>query len=424
MKKILIVLFFIFVSLFTSQAYAASSITYPIEELGGCKSQVECKVFCDKLENRAGACFEYAKKNNLITQEEIQTAEKFTQAASANGGPSFCKRSSGCKIATYCDDPAHLNDCLGFAQQNNLIPEKEIEQTKKVVAAVQRGNNMPGGCNSKEACSNYCTDLSHSNECLKVAQELGIVTANEVEDTKKFIALAQSGQTPGGAKSKQECLKYCQGNLEECLSFAGKAGFLNKQEIEIVKKTGGNGPGGCHSKGECETYCNDSSHKDECLKFAKENNINVSFNGPGGCSDVDSCTKYCMEHKDDATCKQYTGAYDGSSSPGGCSDEASCKEYCMKNQSDAECKKMMEQYGGFSGPGGCSDMESCKSYCMEHKDNSACQQYAGQYSGGMPKGPGGCTDVSSCSTYCKSNPKDSECAQYAGQYGQQNQQQP
>ena len=371
------------VSFLPSISFAASNnISYPISELGGCKNQAECRAFCDKLENRQGVCFEYAKKNNLITQEEIQTAEKFAKAASSNDGPKFCKQSSGCNIAKYCDDTNHLSDCLGFAEQNNLIPAKEIEQAKKVVAAMQKGVNMPGGCSSKESCTNYCTDLSHSTECLKVAQEIGILTPKEAEDTKKFVALAQSGQTPGGAKSKDECLKYCQGNLDECLSFAEKAGFLSTKEIELVKKTNGKGPGGCSSKGECEAYCGDSSNRDECFKYAKDNNINVSFNGPGGCSDEATCTQYCKEHTDNPECQKMAGQSGGFQGPGGCSDKDSCSAYCKSNPSDPECQKMMEKYGG-----------------------------------SMPKGPGGCTDVASCTSYCKSNPKDSECAKYAGQYG-------
>lgn len=98
------------------------------------------------------------------------------------------------------------------------------------------------------------------------------------------------------------------GNLEECLTFAGKTGYLTAQEIETVRKSGGS--------------------------------------GPGGCSDIDSYTNYCMSHQDDASCKQYAGQAGGFKGPGGCSDATSCTEYCKANQSDPECQKFAGQYGG------------------------------------------------------------------------------
>lgn len=408
----------------TSVLAAPQTIAFPVRELGGCKNEAACKAFCDQSQNRIGVCFDFAKKHNLLTQAEIANAEKFTKA-SQKGGPDFCQTSSGCNLDSYCEERAHLSQCLDFAENNNFISQQDLAEARRVEKAFKSNAPTPGGCEGKNDCLNYCADLSHTSECLRFAQAAGIVTAKEAEETQNFVSLMQSGQVPGGAQSKEQCLAYCRepGHLNECVDFGLKAGFLTSADAQLIQKTGGVGPGGCRSKGGCETYCNDSQNQTECSQFAQNHGLEVKFAGPGGCSDVDSCRNYCQNHQEDATCKQYAGQSGGSfKGPGGCSDEATCSTYCQKHYEESDCQKMMGQYGGFKGPGGCSDLNSCLSYCQAHPADSECQKYAapsgqqGQF-GGAYKGPGGCLDVDTCTAYCQSNSQDAECQKYASQYG-------
>ena len=97
MKKIFTVFTFLIASLFASSVFALSEkdITFPVAELGGCKNEAECRAFCDKPENKMSPCFPFAKKYNLLTQEELGRAERFTQIAVA-GGPGWCRSGEGC----------------------------------------------------------------------------------------------------------------------------------------------------------------------------------------------------------------------------------------------------------------------------------------------------------------------------------------
>jgi hypothetical protein len=92
------------------------------------------------------------------------------------------------------------------------------------------------------------------------------------EDMKRFVELAKNGETPGNCKSKGECEAYChdQTNLEECVSFGVKAGFIKPDEAEKIRQTGGRGPGDCNSAESCRAYCSDQGHQEECFKFAEE----------------------------------------------------------------------------------------------------------------------------------------------------------
>lgn len=415
---------FILVSFFllTSIAYALTEqdITFPVSELNNCKNEKECRSFCDIPKNRRGVCFDFAKKHNLVTKEEIDKAEKFTKV-SLGGGPGRCRDLEDCE--QFCDIESNLTQCLDFTEKNGLMSAEGLKEARKVAETLNTGKEFPGGCRGKNACFVYCNDPNHVQECFEFANKNGYNTPEIMEQFQSFSKFLKNGQTPGGCRSKDECESFCakEKNNDACLDFAKKSGLITKEQAEWAVKTGGGGPGGCKSKEECGTYCNNPANQNACLQFAKEQNIPIQFNGPGGCSDVDSCTKYCTEHKDDAACKQNAGQYGGSKGPGGCSDKDSCTKYCTDHQSDPECAKMAGQYGGINGPGGCKDIASCTEYCKSNYSDPECAKYAGQaggqYSGGMPKGPGGCSDIASCTSYCKANPKDSECAQYAGQYG-------
>ena len=74
----LIISFFLISAGFVSFASAASifDITYPIDELGGCASQQECKTYCDDLANK-DACLIFAEKNGFISKEKVEQAKKY-----------------------------------------------------------------------------------------------------------------------------------------------------------------------------------------------------------------------------------------------------------------------------------------------------------------------------------------------------------
>lgn len=420
MKKILFTLTVFIASFFPSQVFALSEkdITFPIAELGGCKNEAECRAFCDKPENKMSPCFPFAKKYNLVTQEELDRAKRFTQIA-VNGGPGWCRSDEGCSVEVFCNDYANLDQCLNFAEENGFATQDELEKARKVAAGMKKEDAIPppGNCRGENECEIYCSLEGNWQECTTWMNQIGIPLELSPE-AQKFVDLLNRGKGAGGCRTKTECENYCAdpGHSKECLDMAETVGFITKEEAELAKKYGGTGPGGCKSEQECSAFCQQPYNQRVCLSYANDQGIKVDFKGPGGCSDISSCTSYCTKNQSDLECKKYSSKYEGFKGPGGCEDESSCKAYCQTNPGDAECKQYSGQYGGFSGPGGCSDVGSCTAYCKEHPQDSECQKYSSQYGGGF-SGPGGCSSESSCRAYCTTNSSDEACKQMASQYG-------
>lgn len=420
MKQSLLLSFIVFF-LTIGSVFGSSEkdITFPVAELGGCKDEAECLAFCDKPENKMSPCFPFAKKHNLVTKEELDRAERFTKIAIA-GGPGWCRTNEGCSVEVFCNDFAHLDRCVTFAEENNFATHDELEKARQVAEGMKKGAKPPGNCRGENECKIYCRLEGNWQECLKWQEDIGVPFVLSPE-AQKFVDLIKSGKSAGGCKTKGECEAYCAdpAHSEECLEMAAAAGFITKDEAGLAKKYGSTGPGGCKSEGDCQAFCNQPYNQKVCLSYADEHGINVAFQGPGGCSDASSCTAYCTKNYSDPECKKYSSQYQGFKGPGGCEEESTCQAYCQANPSDAECKQYSGQYGGFSGPGGCSDVGSCSAYCKEHSQDPECQKYAGE--SGF-KGPGGCNSRESCESYCRQNYNDPDCVPYVGSYREQYQQ--
>ena len=168
-----------------------------------------------------------------------------------------CKNESSCK--TYCEDMAHIKTCIAFAEKNDLISKEDVEKGKKFIAVLDSGGG-PGGCKSETECQAYCEDSSKADECLAFAEKHGFMSEEELAMNKKMLALVKSGQTPGGCKSKVQCEVYCSNsdNIEVCLDFAEKNNVMSPEELALAKKflplmKSGETPGGCKSKNQCES---------------------------------------------------------------------------------------------------------------------------------------------------------------------------
>ncbi|MBI4036571.1 hypothetical protein HY386_01695 [Candidatus Daviesbacteria bacterium] len=381
MKKIIFIIFITFIFAPAVFALSKDDITFPVSELGGCKDEAECRAFCDKPENKMSPCFPFAKKYNLLTQEELNRAERFTQLATT-GGPGWCRSDEGCSVEVFCNDYANLDQCLDFAEENNFATPNKLEKARKVAAGMKKKDAIapPGNCRGENECEIYCSLEGNWQECTTWMNQIGIPLELSPE-AQKFVDLLKQGKGAGGCRTKTDCENYCAdpGHSKECLDMALAVGFITKDEAELAKKYGGTGPGGCKSESDCQAFCSQPYNQRVCLGFAQEHGIKVEFSGPGGCADVASCTSYCQANTSDSEC-QKQGGFKG---PGGCTDQASCTAYCTNNQSDPECQKYSSQYGGFSGPGGCKDEASCTSYCKSNPKDSACAPYVGQYGGGV-----------------------------------------
>lgn len=248
--------------------FVFAQISYPIEELGNCQNEAECKAYCDSWEN-IEECVSFAEAHNLLSPEELAEAKKVAKAlAEGMVLPGGCSSPTQCKA--YCEEPTKIEECIDFAEKAGMIPPEEAREARLVRKAMLAGIPFPGDCRTKKNCDAYCSQPDHAEECFSYACRIGIISLEGCTRGKKAVPLIAKGESPGGCKSKEECEVYCadESHLEECVSFAQKAGLMTEEELEIFRKTKGQGPGGCKSKAECDAFCNNPANQEICLEFA------------------------------------------------------------------------------------------------------------------------------------------------------------
>ena len=250
-------------------ATSKDDIVFPIAELGNCASKQQCRAYCDEPENIL-ACIGFAEKHNLMSEEEIRIAKKFS---AIKEGPGRCASHDSCEA--YCNDISHMDECIAFAEEHNIMPENELEEAKKVQAALATGATLPGGCTNKDQCEAYCEDSNHMEECIVFAETAGFIPPDELENAKKALSAIKKGIKPPSCRGEKECDVYCAEaeHFDECVTFAEAAGFMSTDEAKMVRKTGGKGPGDCKGREECEAFCEDPTHQDECFNFAQEHGL-------------------------------------------------------------------------------------------------------------------------------------------------------
>src|SRR3990167_5517959 len=130
----------------SSAAPAAATLTFPIDDLGGCKDLGACTSYCEDPVHY-NSCADYAKKNGFYADDVTAYADdEFYEDAQNELG---CNSADGC--ATHCDNPDNADACTDFANQVGLLGGTTTEG--------------PGGCQSGETCSAYCSDPANFSQC-------------------------------------------------------------------------------------------------------------------------------------------------------------------------------------------------------------------------------------------------------------------
>jgi hypothetical protein len=423
---------------------SAADIHYPVAALGGCESEAECRSYCDNVD-RAKECLAFAKEYHLISEKEFREASD--QFLALKNGPGGCNSWASCEA--YCSTIDHIDECVAFAEKVGYHSADELAEFKKFQEIAKSGKQFPGGCRDRNSCEIYCNDVTHMEECLNFAEEVGFMPKEEIAEARKILPLMQRGETPGGCTSKEQCETYCllDEHLDECIAFAEKAGLLSDEERALIRKTGGHGPGGCRSKEQCETYCAD--HSEECFRFAEEHDLisekdlEMMREGTkrfreeldGMPPEVVECLKNAVGEDNfnrlAAGEPVFDRAIEGKMKS--CFSELTSQlgaqlnilppeaAECIKNTVGEEGLQKLKSgsldggvdfhslegcftqlqasfggaggfggpatgAGGFQGPGGCTTLEECQTYCTAHSEE--CQQFAPPGGGG---GTGGVT---------------------------------
>ena len=398
---IYIVLYFLIISsiiltdkIFAQRINSAADIQYPVAELGSCENETNCRAYCDKPKNTED-CLDFAQKNNLMSDEEISRAKKFL--AASGDTPGGCRDKEECD--TYCSDINHIDECISFAEENNLIPPEELEEAKKVQSAIRRGVKPPP-CGNKQQCDIYCDEPEHMEECITFGLEAGFIQGKEAEDVQKMLAAVKRGVRPPPCKGREACDEYCSSpdNMEVCMNFAIEAGFMPEEEkadaqkmLQAIKK--GIKPPSCRGKNECDVYCNQEEHFEECFQFAEAAGFmsaedavmarKTGGKGPGGCKGKNECENFCNNPDNQETCFNFA------------KDNGMIPEEDLKRMEEGRRNQNFQPGPGVVNPG-----------------NQIMPEQAG---------PGGCKGPDECQKYCESNP---EACKNFGPAGKNNQQGP
>lgn len=415
-----------------------SDIQYPVPQLGNCKSETDCRSYCDKPENTA-VCLSFAEQNDLMSEEEIEMAEKFIAAGSK--GPGGCTGKDSCE--TYCNDISHIEECVSFAEQNGFLPPEELKEAQKVRDAIRRGVKPPA-CGSKKACDSYCEDPSYMEECVTFASEAGLMPEEEKENAKKMLQALKRGVKPPLCRGRQACDEYCQqpDNMEVCMNFALEAGFMPEEERENAQKMllaikRGIKPPNCRGREECDSYCQSDEHFEECTNFAAEAGFmdpkdaemarKTKGKGPGGCKGKEQCEAFCNNPANQETCfnfaqehglipseeieKMKEGMNRMREDLGRMPSEV---KNCLKSTLGEETINKIQSGELTPGPQLGDAMQNCFQKMPRPPEGMRGQE-------GMPSsegsefrhGPGGCSTPEECQNYCSQNPE--ACQNFEGQ---------
>ncbi|MEK7086858.1 MAG: hypothetical protein AAB935_01220 [Patescibacteria group bacterium] len=398
----------LFVSFYLiASAISADDIQYPVAELGDCTNEENCKAFCDRPENMQ-PCVAFAEKHDLISQDEAERAKKFID--SGGKGPGGCTGQEACE--SYCNDVSKINECVNYAEENGLMSPKELAEAKKVQAALARGAKLPGGCRGKNDCDNYCNNPDNMEECITFAKEAGFMEGKELEEAEKVLIAVKKGAKPPACRGKEECDVYCgeENHFEECMVFAEAAGFMTAEEAQMARKTGGKGPGDCRGKEECEGFCNDPANGEVCFNFAKEHGL------------ISGDELRQMEEG-----KQQTMEAMGQAPPevAECLNSALGSEMIEKIKTgtimpNRQIGEKMEQCFQKMGP---PPDGSGNEFGPPNEGRGGSRSFPGQ---GFPEekmtprgfdgGPGGCKTSAECQTFCETNPE--ECQSFVPPRGE------
>jgi hypothetical protein len=318
-----------------------AGITFPIAELEGCGSREACAAYCD-IVGHFQVCTEFANARGLTAAQVGAPIQFPVSELGECGSPAECR--------LYCEQPTALAACLDFAVKNNVIEKAEADDARLVIPHLIAGD-APGACTSETTCQTYCEESAHIDECLDFGLRTGAITQEEATAARTI----KNGGGPGACTTRISCKAYCDdpANRYTCFTYAKENKLISDEEAAVGQRffdMGAVGPAGCVSKDECVDTCNDPTNFDACVEFAhglgiindddwKAAKIIRDAGGPGGCQTKAECESYCDSAEHYAACGQAFGQNSrmalGGALPGPCLenglDPAACQEYCRAN---------------------------------------------------------------------------------------------
>ncbi len=100
--------------------------------------------------------------------------EKVLGILEAQNGPGGCDSLESCD--SFCSEPGNEEECFNFAKENDLIPEEELEFIEKIMET-----GGPGGCQGEQECDDFCSEPENTEECMSFSVDVGMMTQGEAD---------------------------------------------------------------------------------------------------------------------------------------------------------------------------------------------------------------------------------------------------
>lgn len=243
------------------------NITFPVQELGGCKNYAECRTYCEDPLNQT-ICVAFAKAKGFYHEDNSDKKEVLDAAKTELG----CADIASCQ--TICQNETNIDKCRAFAKKHNIDSgEGESPEKKEIVEKAK----TTLGCDSASSCKTVCEKEENRQKCDDFAKKAGL----------------RGGERrlgPGGCTSEESCKSFCSdpNNFQICSNFTKGS----KETGEQFK-----GPGGCTNEENCKKFCQD--HPQECRMGRRDSqtgsnqqNLNLQeacFRTPGCRWDNNTC---------------------------------------------------------------------------------------------------------------------------------------
>lgn len=253
---------------------------YPIPELGNCRDQKECHLFCEIPENKP-ACWSYRTYSNDVLGEETpeQTLERlgvtFPVAQLGN-----CTSVSACR--QYCELPQNQAACRSFSQSYGLANQDLLVQKAQ----------QELGCTSREECRAFCNQEKNQEACQ------AFVKRYHLRNTAKERVLKQA-QRLLNCSSLTECKQLCsqQQNQDKCQKFALQNNLPTNPKQRHLLETAMKQLG-CGSFAECKEFCSQEENKTQCTAWGYriQNLVQDKIQDKLGCTTTEECRQICQEN--------------------------------------------------------------------------------------------------------------------------------
>ena len=202
----LIVIFTFSFLIFNLSSASAQSARYPIPELGNCRNQEECYLYCQIPQNTPD-CWSYGKYIMNNAQSVLgETTTNITYPITELGN---CSDANACFI--YCNQPKNQSTCYAYAKNHGLINEEEVENEEEDLPPEKMQEIITSaktelGCEGKEQCMTICSAPENYAKCEAFAKKHNLYKGPPPIDERGGIPpveILEKAKVPFAKRSKE-----------------------------------------------------------------------------------------------------------------------------------------------------------------------------------------------------------------------------